>query len=138
VGRRPIRLFMVEDDEIDVRCMRRGLKRAGSRLPLRVARDGDEAIAALRREPDPGGTVVVLDLQMPRMNGLEFLAELRSDQRLCGTPVFVLTTSDAPEDMERAYAHQVAGYVMKRDAGDDFEQMVSLLDRFCAVVALPD
>ncbi len=138
MGRRPIRVFMVEDDEIDVRCMRRGLKRAGSRLPLRVARDGAEALAALRQEDDPGGTIVVLDLQMPRMNGLEFLAELRSDQRLRGTPVFVLTTSDAPEDLERAYGHQVAGYITKRDAGDDFEQMVNLLDRFCAVVALPD
>ncbi len=138
MGTRAVHLVMVDDDDIDVRSMRRSLERAGSTLALSVARDGCEALDHLRRDGVARDAVVILDMHMPRMGGIEFLAAVRADAALASLPVFVLTTSDAPEDLERAYAHHVVGYVLKQAAGEDFGDMVDLLDRYCALVERPD
>jgi CheY-like chemotaxis protein len=81
--------------------------------------------------------VVLLDINMPRMTGLELLDILRGDGQLRDTVVFMLTTSDDERDLARAYANQIAGYVVKSDAGADFLNLVSMLEQFSLTVRFP-
>ncbi|MCC6993177.1 MAG: response regulator [Deltaproteobacteria bacterium] len=106
-------ILLVEDDELDVMNVRRALSRAQVNAPLHVAQNGLEALEKLRGGELPRRTVVLLDLNMPRMSGLEFLDELRRDPALRGTPVVVLTTSADERDRGAAYQHCVAGYMIK-------------------------
>ena len=99
-----------------------------------TATTGNEAIAALSRNTYD---TVLLDLNMPRMNGIEFLEEIREDPRLRKLVVFVLTTSKADEDKVAAYEKNVAGYIVKSDVGNDFMRVVTMLDHYWRVVELP-
>jgi CheY-like chemotaxis protein len=106
-----------------------------------VVPDGIEALKALRGtdgyEPLPRPYMILLDLNLPRMNGLEFLQTLRQDDHLKRSIVFVLTTSDRHEDMVAAYDKQVAGYFLKSRAGEDFMNVVDMLDAYWRVVEFP-
>ena len=110
-------LVVVEDNELDREKVERSLGRLPVVHPIVAARDGIEALELLRgaegRPPLTRPYVVLLDMNMPRMSGLEFLAEMRSDPDLACTPVFVLTTSDRTADVEAAYRYNVAGYLLK-------------------------
>lgn len=131
-----VTFLIVDDDEVSVMAVRRALARQGIENPVVEARDGLEALTILRdqlRRP----YVVLLDINMPRMNGLELLAELRDDPGLLDTVVFILTTSDAPQDLAQAYAHNVAGYILKEDAYKSIAEAVSLLDLYTGTVVLP-
>ncbi len=105
------------------------------------AEDGAEALAILRgkhatlkiRKP----LLVLLDLNMPRMNGFEFLESLRADPALRETVVFVLTTSDSDTDRTRAYHESIAGYMVKSSAGPQFRHLISLMDAYNQTVSLP-
>jgi CheY-like chemotaxis protein len=81
--------------------------------------------------------VLTLDIEMPKMSGLEFLSEVRSDDQLKDSVVFMLTTSNAEEDKIAAHKHNVAGYVVKQCAGQDFASLIELLEKYCEVVELP-
>ncbi len=120
---RPVSLLLVEDDAIDVMTVERMLRKQRVANPLFVAHDGVEALEMLRgeggREHVPSPYMILLDLNMPRMGGLEFLDKLRADPEHEKAVVFVLTTSDAPEDRAAAYEHRVAGYIVKDRMGDD-------------------
>jgi len=136
-----LNILMVEDDDVDVMSARRAFQARKAPHTLTVASDGREALAILRAE---GGRpswrapyVILLELNLPRMNGLEFLAELRRDRDHHGAVVFVLTTSDAERDRQAAYARNVAGYVVKSTLGHNFGPMVDLLDAYARVVLLP-
>jgi CheY-like chemotaxis protein len=112
-----IQILLVDDDELDVMNVRRAFKRNNITNPLFVAGNGLEALALLRN-PGPDGIprerrLVLLDLNMPRMNGLEFLRELRQDPELHHITVVVLTTSDDDRDRVEAYQLNVAGYILK-------------------------
>lgn len=112
-----IQILLVDDDELDVMNVRRAFKRNNITNPLFVAGNGLDALALLR-DPGPGGIprerrLVLLDLNMPRMNGLEFLRELRQDPDLRHITVVVLTTSDDDRDRVEAYQLNVAGYILK-------------------------
>ncbi len=123
-------ILIVEDDEIDAEVVRRAFARARVANPLHWARDGVEALEQLRA----GGrwpTLVLLDLNMPRMNGIEFLEELRGDPRLASTVVFVLTTSDAERDKRAAYERHVAGFLVKSKMGAGFVNLIELLRDYC-------
>lgn len=137
----PVRMLLVEDNDMDVRIFKRAMRDAGVDQPLSVARDGVEALAALRGadgiERVARPNVIVLDLNMPRMSGIEFLEELRADPSLTDLVVFVLTTSDSAEDRHQAYRRHVAGYVVKSMSGGDLVDAVTMFDRFARVVALP-
>ena len=126
----PVSLLLVEDDAIDVMTVERMLRKQNIANPLFVARDGVEALEMLRGENDraqvPSPYLILLDLNMPRMNGLEFLAELRKDPAHKNAVVFVLTTSDAPEDRHVAYEHRVAGYIVKDRMGDDLLDLLMI------------
>ena len=114
----PFTILMVDDDSVDVRAIRRSVRKAGLDTPVVSAPDGLEALSLLRGErPDvdlsADRVIVLLDLKMPRMNGIEFLEELRRDPELCDTPVIVHTTSEAAEDRAAAAHHSVMAYVPK-------------------------
>ena len=125
-----VTLLLVEDDAIDAEAIQRAFRQHRIANPFVVVRDGVEALAALRGESEvevPHPYVVLLDVNMPRMNGIEFLDAIRADPALSRTIVFVLTTSDREEDKVAAYEHNVAGYILKSRAGEDFLEVVKLL-----------
>lgn len=129
-------ILVVDDDEVSVMAIRRALERLEIRSPVVVASDGMAALDWLRsaaRKP----YVILLDINMPRMDGHEFLAALRADARLKDAVVFVMTTSDAPQDVDWAYARQVAGYIVKEDAYRSIRSAMVLVGIYVATVTLP-
>jgi CheY-like chemotaxis protein len=138
---RPVTFFIVDDDEVDRETMERSVEEMGLDNPVRTARDGEEALAILRgeagMEPIVGPYMILLDLNMPRMNGIEFLREMRSDDSLRRNIVFVLTTSNADADRMAAYDHMIAGYVLKARAGLEFERMIELIRDYNRSVEFP-
>ena len=126
---------------MDVRAIRRGLEKQKISNPLIPATDGIEALQLLRGEGGrtkvPRPYLILLDLNMPRMNGIQFLQELRKDPRLTDSIVFVLTTSAAEEDQVAAYKEHIAGYLVKADAGENFLKAIQLLDKFVITVQFP-
>ena len=136
-----VTLLLVEDDVVDAEAIQRAFRQQRIANPFVVVRDGVEALSALRGEPGapdvPHPHVVLLDINMPRMNGLEFLEALRADPALQRTVVFVLTTSDREEDKVAAYDHHVAGYILKSRAGEDFLEVVKLLRVYWRLIEFP-
>lgn len=137
----PVTVLLVDDDDIDVETVTRSFRKLKISNPIRRVRDGEQALHALRGtgslEKIEKPVVVLLDLNMPKLDGHEFLNELRSDPELDETIVFVLTTSDAEVDRLRAYKRQVAGYILKQDAGDGFVEALKLLEHYWRVVTFP-
>lgn len=136
----PLNIVLIEDDDGDAKAIRRALERARIANPVRRCIDGVEALAFLRGETGlpPQNYVILLDLNMPRMNGIEFLGHIRGDPALHHAIVFVLTTSEHERDIASAYSHNVAGYILKSNAGNEFLHLVGTLDHFWRVVVLPD
>lgn len=133
-----VTILLVDDDDVDVMGVERALKKLKILNPIVRARDGIEGLALLR---DPRAVkrpyIVLLDLNMPRMNGHEMLAELRNDSALSSAVVFILTTSKADEDKVEAYQQHVAGYIIKSQVGDGFLRVIEMLDHYWRVVELP-
>jgi CheY-like chemotaxis protein len=134
-------ILLVEDDDVAAEAVVRSLNKVGLTLPVVWAEDGDQALRALRgldpsrRVPRP--RVTLLDLNMPRMNGFEFLQQLRADEALRDDVVFVLTTSDADSDRVRAYREHIAGYMVKAAVGPQFLQLAQLLGQYQQTIRLP-
>jgi len=133
-----INLFLIEDDDIDATSLKRALHKLKLLNPIYRARDGLEALEILRSGGIPSPYVILLDLNMPRMSGLEFLEEIRSDPMLTQAIVFVLTTSKSDEDILAAYREHVAGYLLKQRMDNDFLQVVGLLDHYWRIVEMPN
>ncbi|HYW10714.1 MAG TPA: response regulator [Longimicrobium sp.] len=133
-----VNILLVEDDEVDVMNVRRAFQKNEIKNPLWVAANGVEGLEMLR-----GGVVprdrrlVLLDLNLPRMNGIEFLRELRADPVLRLTPVVVLTTSDDERDRVNAYDLNVAGYILKPVTFKAFVEAMATLDRYWTLVEYP-
>lgn len=138
---RAVNLLVVEDDAVDLMAIQRGLKSMRIANPVTVARDGVEALECLRgqngREKLSRPFLILLDLKMPRMDGLEFLSTLRADPELSDSVVFVLTTSKYDEDVAAAYSKQIAGYIVKGTLADEFLRVVDLLEAYWRIVELP-
>lgn len=138
---KPVNLLIVDDDDVDREAIVRSLKRAKIANPVTTSVDGVDALQKLRRIDGacevPKPRLVILDWKMPRMNGAEFLEALRDDPDLADTPVFVLTTSDDEADVAAAYDKQVAGYILKDQAGRDFIEVIALLNAYWKLVELP-
>lgn len=136
-----VTILLVEDDQIDAEAIQRAFRRAKIVNPLVVLSDGLQALSCLRGEgptpPPPRPYLILLDLNMPRMNGIEFLDALRKDPSLHDSIVFVLTTSDDDRDKLAAYEQHVAGYMVKARAGEDFMKLIGMLDHYWRVVELP-
>ncbi len=111
-----ISVLLAEDDELDVLLLRRALKQAGMEYPLHVVRDGQEAIEFLGQKRGPLDrlpTLVILDLKMPRRDGIDVLRWMREQPILCGIPVIIFSSSGHPGDVEQAYELGANGFVVK-------------------------
>jgi CheY-like chemotaxis protein len=133
-----LNILLVEDDEVDVMNVKRAFQKAHITNPLFVAGNGLEALEMLRGSEMPKQRrLVLLDLNMPRMNGIEFLRELRKDPELSATAVVVLTTSTMDRDKFEAYNLNIAGYLVKPVTFSDFVELMSTLNKYWALVELP-
>jgi CheY-like chemotaxis protein len=133
-----LNILLVEDDEVDVMNVKRAFQKAHITNPLFVAGNGLEALEMLRGDEMPKQRrLVLLDLNMPRMNGIEFLRELRKDPELSATAVVVLTTSTMDRDKFEAYNLNIAGYLVKPVTFSDFVELMSTLNKYWALVELP-
>jgi CheY-like chemotaxis protein len=127
-------ILLVEDDQMDVMNVQRELRRQNINVPVLHARNGREALKMLRGE---GGeskiakpSLVMLDINMPRMNGLELLEALRSDPEFVGLNIFIMTTSDLESDRLRAQELAVSGYIIKPLSFDKFGEGGTSVDGF--------
>jgi CheY-like chemotaxis protein len=140
---RHINLILIEDDEVDVMNVQRALRRNNIQPSLHVAKNGLEALDLLRQgslgrpENLARNCLIWLDLNMPKMGGLEFLRILRADANLKRIPVIILTTSDQEQDRIEAYNLNVAGYVLKPITFSKFVEVVATLNSYWALCELP-
>ena len=132
-----VNILVIDDDDIDATALRRALTKLKLLNPLYRAKDGVEGLELLRSGAIAMPYIILLDINMPRMNGLEFLEALRADPELTHAVVFVLTTSKSDEDIIAAYREHVAGYLLKQRMDSDFMQVVGLLDHYWRIIELP-
>ena len=133
-----LNVLLVEDDEVDVMNVRRAFQKNNIRNPLDHAGNGVEAMEMLRGSEYPRERrLVLLDLNMPKMNGIEFLRALRADDELRGVPVVVLTTSDDERDRVEAYNLNVAGYILKPVTLANFVEAMATLNKYWTLVEMP-
>ena len=131
-------ILLVEDDDVDAKMVVRAFNNAKIANPIARATDGVMALELLRNETVTKPYIILLDLNMPRMGGLEFLDKLRSDPILNTSIVFVLTTSKDDEDKGAAYNQNIAGYIIKEKLQNGFDELVKLLDCYWRIVELPE
>ncbi len=136
-----VHFLLVEDDDIDIMAMKRLMQKAGMDNEVHVAHNGFEALAMLRGEAGakaiPRPFIILLDLNMPQMNGLEFLNEVRRDETLHDSIVFIITTSNDPVDIKSAYEKNIAGYIVKTGSKQGFERSIHMLAEYQSTVCLP-
>jgi CheY-like chemotaxis protein len=138
MNERMLNILLVEDDEVDVMNVRRAFQKNNIANPLFVAGDGEEGLAKLRSGEVPRERrIVLLDLNMPRMNGIEFLRELRADPALASTTVVVLSTSNDERDKVDAYNLNVAGYLLKPVTFSNFCEVMATLNKYWTLVEMP-
>jgi len=136
---RTIEILLVEDNPGDVRLTREAFKEGRIDNHLAVARDGVEALEYLQRRGKFAGAtrpdMILLDLNLPRKDGREVLAEIKVDERLCGIPVVVLSTSQSEEDVRSSYDLHANCYISKPVDLDHFIDVVHSIERFWLEVA---
>ncbi|HCN37681.1 MAG: response regulator [Ignavibacteria bacterium] len=136
-----INVLLVEDDEVDVMNVKRAFKKNNIKNQLFVAENGLEALNMLRDESDdkivPMPRIILLDLNMPKMGGIEFLKEIRKDERLKNLSVFVMTTSNEDNDKVEAYNLNVAGYILKPLSIEKFISAVGILKNYWMLCEFP-
>ena len=124
-------ILLVEDDRVDIMTVQRALKKIDITNPLHVARTGVEALGMLRGDGfpriEPAPSLILLDLNLPRMGGIEFLRELRADPQLRNLPVIVLTSSNEPGDRAAAFEYEVNDYIVKPHTFDEFSDAMSMI-----------
>jgi CheY-like chemotaxis protein len=134
--RRPVEILLVEDNPADVAFTQQVLRRSSLNGNLAIARDGEEALALLRGPCRPD--LLLLDLNMPRMGGIELLDAVKGDFALRSIPVLVLTSSVAESDVDRAYGHHVNAYIRKPTNLAELTAIITAIDLFwCSVAVLP-
>ncbi len=138
---RPVTILLVDDDAVDSMAVKRAFRQLKIANPVVEAHDGIEALERLRGEngyekvSEP--LLILLDLNMPRMGGIEFLQELRGDPLLRRTLVLVMTTSSADEDRRLAYEKNIAGYVLKHRPKESFLEAIRMLELYWRTIEFP-
>lgn len=136
-----LHVLLVDDDDVDIMNVQRAFKKNNIVNPLYIANNGVEALDLLRGNgvaPIPSERrLVLLDLNMPKMSGLEFLREVRADPALHALTVIVLTTSDDERDKVEAYNLNVAGYILKPVTFGAFVEAIATLNKYWAINELP-
>jgi len=138
MSKKEVTLFIVEDDDVDFKTIQRSLAKRMVANDVIRAKDGVYALELLRQGEVPAPFIILLDIQMPRMNGLEFLQALRADEMLHRSIVFMLTTSKDEDDIISSYQHHAAGYFVKEEAGDGLLEIVDALKGYWKVAYLPE
>jgi len=137
---RPLEILLVEDDDGDAKAVQRGFRKA-SMVNVRRAVDGIQALDMLKglhgQPPPLSSSVMIVDLNMPRMNGIQLVRAMREDENLKHAIVFILTTSKSDDDKRAVYDLNVAGYIDKATAGLDFLNLVNLMYSYWRIVELP-
>jgi len=135
-----VNILLIEDDEIDVMNVKRAFKKNRILNPLYFAENGLEALQMLQGdgvEQIPFPRIILLDLNMPKMGGIEFLKRLRKEERFKSISVFVMTTSNEDRDKIEAYKLNVAGYIIKPLSINSFVQSVSVLNNYWSLCEYP-
>ena len=137
----PAKFLIVDDDKVSVMAMQRAMRKLKIVNETAVCHDGQHALEFLAEEVKRHGRlppyIVTLDLNMPRMDGIEFLRELRRDPVHSNAIVFVLTTSREEKDRVNAYALNVAGYIVRSDFGAGLQRVIDLLESYWKIVEFP-
>ena len=136
-------ILLVEDDSVDVMNVQRAFKKTNITNPLYIAFNGVEAFNMLRGtngkpKLHPTPRIILLDINMPKMNGLEFLRELRNDPEFKSISVFVMTTSNDDNDKIEAYKLNVAGYILKPLSFEKFVNSISILNSYWKLCEQPE
>ncbi|MBI3418790.1 MAG: response regulator [Proteobacteria bacterium] len=138
---KPLNILLVEDDDGDAKAVQRAFQKVKIANPILRAVDGMEALDMLKgvngKTKPPSPYMLLVDLNMPRMNGIQLVKALREDEDLRHSIAFILTTSKREEDKIAAYNLNVAGYIVKATAGQDFLNLVSLVDCYWRIVEMP-
>ncbi|WP_223808917.1 response regulator [Rufibacter hautae] len=132
-----VNILLVEDDEVDIMNVQRAFKKNNITNPLHIAHNGLEALEMLKEGAIPMPPIIILDINMPKMNGIEFLQELRKDPALNRISVFVMTTSNEDSDKINAYNLNVAGYILKPLSFEKFLTSVATLNRYWKLCERP-
>ena len=132
-----INILLVEDDEVDIMNVQRAFRKNNINNPLFIARNGLEALEMLHSQQIPKPHVIILDINMPKMNGLEFLQAMRADENLKRISVFVMTTSNEDSDKLNAYNLNVAGYILKPLSFEKFLNSVATLNSYWKLCERP-
>ena len=129
-------ILLVEDDRVDVMTVQRALEINNISNPLYVARTGVEALGMLRGDGfpriEPTPSLVLLDLNLPKMGGIELLKELRADPEFHSLPVIVLTSSNEPRDRDAAFEYEVEDYIVKPHSFDEFSSAIATVLAYCS------
>jgi CheY-like chemotaxis protein len=135
---RALNILLVDDDEVDVMTVKRAFQKANITNRLFVASNGVEALEMLRGGSIPNSRrLILLDLNMPKMNGLEFLREVRNDPQLAALTVVVLTTSNEDRDRVDAFQLNVAGYLLKPVTFHTFADVMATLNKYWTLMEMP-
>ncbi|MBA4749701.1 MAG: response regulator [Alphaproteobacteria bacterium] len=138
---RPINVLLVDDDDGDAKTLKRAFHKLGLDKIMTHARDALEALDYLKgkngKDRLKRPCILLVDLNMPRVNGLELIRIIRDDDDLKKLVIFILTTSDLEEDKQAAYKLHVAGYIVKQTANDNFASLADFVERYCKTVDLP-
>jgi CheY-like chemotaxis protein len=138
MGDHALNILLVDDDEVDVMTVKRAFSKANITNKVYVATDGIEALELLRSDGiPPSRRLVLLDLNMPRMNGIELLREIRTDPALQAITVIVLTTSNEDRDRVEAYQLNVAGYLLKPVTFHAFIEVMSTVNKYWTLMEMP-
>ena len=132
-----VSLIVVDDDLGEVKAVKRSFAKARIKNPILHVVDGIEAIELLRSDDAPEKFIMLVDLNMPRMDGIELVREIRRDPKLRKAIVFMFTTSDDQRDIAAAYDLNVAGYMVKFRVGEDFTNLINTLGCYSTFVELP-
>jgi CheY-like chemotaxis protein len=139
-----INILLVEDDEVDVMNVRRAFSKNNILNPLYVASNGLEALNMLKTNTkgappaiSANNLLIVLDMNMPKMGGIEFLQELRKDNKLRSIPVVILTTSNQERERVEAYQFNIAGYIIKPVVFSKFVETIAILNKYWTICEMP-
>lgn len=131
-------ILLVEDDQVDAMTVKRALREINVTNRLDIVNNGEEALAFLAKEDNEAPGIILLDLNMPRMNGIEFLTIAKKEDRLKKIPVVVLTTSKEEQDKVDSFNLGVAGYMIKPVDYLKFVEVVKAIDLYWTLSELPD
>lgn len=130
--------MLLEDDSVDAIMVKRALESLKVTNPLVNSSDGEEALNYLRNHNSKKPGIILLDLNMPKIGGLEFLKVIKADDELRKIPVIALTTSDDERDITESFKHGIAGYMVKALDSKGFVETIRIIDRYWTLSELPN